>query len=807
MQRHASGRGGSAQASGFQRLRQLVRPLATASHGPLPRLLMLGWALLGLLAGAACQLLGHTASARALWVATALPTAAHLGHTLLASLRGGRLGVDVVALAAIAGAIVIGETATAAVIAVMVASGEALEAWAEGRATRAITDLVARAPRRATRIGPSGIEAIDVDAIHAGDLLLIRAGDTLPVDGVLEDASATLDQSALTGEPLPASFLRGAALCSGGVNAGAPFRLRARHRAADSTYAAIVRLTEQAAAGRAPLARLADRCALVFVGLTVLLAGGAWAATGEAVRALAVLVVATPCPLILAAPVALVAGIGRAARRGIVIKGGGALERLAGIRTLVFDKTGTLTPGRPQLAALDADPALGREAALRLAAALAQGSSHPVSAALVAAAAAQGLSLPTPATLEEVAGGGLHGTVERRALLLGSEGFLRQAGVPPGSSFGLDAAAAAAGLVAWLAVDGHMAAAFVLTDGVRPEAPRTIRQLRAAGLRRLVLLTGDRAAAAAAIGRALRLDAVLADCSPAQKIAAVRAEAAAGPTAMVGDGVNDAPALAAADVGIAMGAAGAAAAAEAGDVVLLVDRVDRVAEAVLIAQRSRRIALGAIGLGMGASVAAMAIAAAGYLAPLGGALLQEFIDILAILFALSALRPGRRERLPAALPAAAGLAERSTEHVELRRLAEAIRVAGEAIGDDPSALPLLVTLEERLRRSLLPHQQAEERALYPAAALMLGGQDPMAPLIRMHAEIEALVERLAALRRLAQQRQEWPSAALRRTLFALEALLSVHLGAEEEVLAGLESDTSRSQDTDLDQRAATHALF
>jgi len=573
------------------------------------------------------------------------------------------------------------------------------------------------------------------------------------------------------------------------MNTGSAFHLRAQHGAAESTYAAIIRLTQQAVAARAPMARLADQWALAFVGLTALIAGGAGLASGEAVRALAVLVVATPCPLILAAPVALVAGIGRAAQRGIVMKGGGSLERLANTRTMLFDKTGTLTPGRPQLAALDADPALGRDTALRLAAALAQGSSHPVSAALVAAARAQALALPCPGPVEEVPGGGLRGMVEEQAVLLGSESFLQQEGIACDSAFGVDARVATAGLVAWLAVGGHVAAAFVLTDAMRAEAPRTIRQLRALGVRRIVLVTGDRGAAALAIGQALRLDAVLADQTPAQKIAAVRAEAAMAPAAMVGDGVNDAPALAAASVGIAMGAAGSAAATEAGDVVLLVDRVDRVVEALAIAQRSRRVALLAIALGMGASLLAMMVAAAGFLAPFAGALVQEIIDVLAILLGLLALRPGREERIATTLPVGAGLTERTAEHAELRRLAEAIRAAGEAVGPTTAVLPQIQALEERLRSSLLPHQQAEERLLYPAAARLLGGRDPMAPLIRMHAEIEALGERLAALRRLAEQRQDWSLYApeLRRTLFALEVLLRVHLAAEEEVLAGLEA--------------------
>jgi len=756
------------------------------------RYLLLGWVLAGLALGIALHLLGRPEAAWA-WAAAALPVAAHVGLGVLRSLAGGRLGVDSIALLAIVGAAALGEEAAAAVIALMVAGGEALEAWAEGRATGALTELMARAPRSAARIEGDAVAEIAVAAIRPGDLLLVRPGETVPADGTLED-SATLDESALTGEPLPVALAPGAALRSGAVNAGPAFRLRAARDAASSTYAAILRLAATAAADRAPLARLADRWAVGFVAVTAILAGGAWLVTGDPVRALAVLVVATPCPLILAAPVALVAGIGRAARRGIVVKGGGALERLARLRTVVFDKTGTLTPGRPRLAALDADPALGREPALRLAAALAQGSTHPVSLALVAAAHARGLDLPLPESVAEVPGGGVTGRVKGHALLLGAEGFLQSAGIHPAAGFAVAAqVSAAAGSVAWLAMDGHAVAAFVMADGLRQDAPRLVRRLRGMGVRRIVLLTGDRAAAAAPIGRALRLDAVLADRSPAEKIAAVQAESARALTAMVGDGVNDAPALAAADVGIAMGAHGTAAAAEAGDVVLVVDRVDRVAEAVAIARRARGIALQAIWIGMGLSGAAMLLAAAGHLTPLAGAIVQEAIDVAAILYALTALRPGPGESGRDTLPVEAGLAERHAEHAGLRQLADALREGAEAIGPAPGALPTLDGLEQRLRADLLPHQREEERALYPEAARHLGGLDPMAPLLRMHAEIETLAERVGVLLRLARDGGDWASVGpeLRRALFGLEALLRLHLTAEEEMLAGLSADPPR----------------
>ncbi|NBQ75792.1 MAG: heavy metal translocating P-type ATPase, partial [Acetobacteraceae bacterium] len=486
---------------------------------------------------------------------------------------------------------------------------------------------------------------------------------------------------------------------------------------------------------------------------------------------------------ILAAPIALIAGIGRAARRGIVVKGGAALERLARIRTVIFDKTGTLTPGRPRLAGIEADGALGRDAALRLAAALAQASTHPVSVALVAAARARGFDLPVPEAVEETPGGGLSGQVNGKALTLGSEGFLLGREMGPENGLFAAALVSAAGSVAWLAVEGRAAAAFIMADGLREEAPRAVRALRQLGIERIVMVTGDRAAAATPIAAALRLDAMLADRDPAGKLTALKAER--GPVAMVGDGVNDAPVLAAADVGIAMGAHGTAAAAEAGDVVLLADRLDRTAEAIAIARRARRIALQAILLGMGLSLLAMMAAAFGWLSPLAGALLQEGIDVAAILYALRALLPG--DGAVARLSEEAGLAARVAEHAGLRDLAEALRGAGENLDDRPAQLETLRALERRLRDELLPHQAAEESALYPEAAARLGGQDPLGVLLRMHTEIEGLAARFSALLPLAETPGGFAEVApaIRRTLFALEALLALHLTAEEEALAGL----------------------
>jgi len=745
------------------------------------RFALLAWVAFGLVSGVGFLLAGLTLQARFAFALGAVPVAGRLGLALLRSLRGGRLGVDSVALAAILAALWLGEYATAAVIALMVAGGEALEAWAEAKARTALTALLERAPRHAARIEGGQVVEIGVAQVAPGDLLLLRQGETLAADGVLEDEAASLDLAALTGESVPQSLHRGDAARSGAINQGEPVRIRATATADRSGLAAILRLTQAAREDRAPMVRLADAWALGFVVATALLCLGAWALSGDPRRALAVLVVATPCPLILAAPIALMAGIGRAAGRGIVVKGGGALERLARVRTVLFDKTGTLTHGSPLLAGIEALADPGSAEALRIAGSLASASTHPVAAALARGARARGVALVPPKAVEERAGGGMRGRVGGQEVGLGGESFLRGLGLAPPPGLG---SVDSAGLVSWLVVEGRVVAAFLLVDSLRPEAGLAIRRLRAIGIGRIGVLSGDRRAPVEAVARALRLDLVQAEASPEGKIETVRAEAAKAPTAMVGDGVNDAPALASADVGIAMGETGTAAAAEAGDVVLLVGRIDRVAEAVAIARQSRRVALQAIWVGMGLSCVAMGFAAAGYLTPLAGALVQEGIDVAAILFALTALRPGRDEHRPLVLAEASGLGQRTGEHAGLRdladRLAEAARDGGEP------AMARLGELEARLRDELLPHQRAEERLLFPAAARALGGGETLEPLVRMHAEIETRLDALRTLLRDASADPGKAAGELRRALAGLEAVLRLHLAAEEEVLARFE---------------------
>lgn len=597
--------------------------------------LLLGIALAGLLAGLGLHFGKRADLAQALWFAGVVPVLAALVLEILRSLARGEVGLDIVAALSMSAALTFGETLAAAVVAVMYSGGTFLESFAEGRARREMRDLLSRVPRTAARHRNGGLEEVPLTGIVPGDRLLIRQGDVVPVDGRIASASAFLDTSALTGESLPVRLDRGAEAMSGSTNAGDAFDLEATHEAKDSTYAGIVRLVEEAQASKAPMARLADRWSLGFLAVTIAIAFSAWWFTGDPIRAVAVLVVATPCPLILAVPVALVAGLSRAAHFGVLVKGAKPLEAMARIRTLILDKTGTLTDGRPQIVSIDSHGGMGADDILRFAAALDQASKHPVAQAIVAAAKDRGLPLPIPEDVAEIPGEGVIGFIDGRQVIVGGEGFVAGR---VGRISGDHPELAAGSVMVAVAVDGRMAGHLVMSDPLREGTAAMLAGLRRQGVARILLATGDRAEVALRVTDGLGLDGIRAGLTPDEKVLLVLSERKNGPVMMVGDGVNDAPALAAADVGIAMGARGAAASAEAADAVLLVDRVDRIAPGIEIARRSRRIALESVVAGIGLSVLGMVAAACGYLTPVQGALLQEAIDVAVILNALRALR-------------------------------------------------------------------------------------------------------------------------------------------------------------------------
>jgi heavy metal translocating P-type ATPase len=582
------------------------------------------------------------ASPDAIWTAATLPVVATLAISILRDFWIGRIGVDAIALVSMSAALLLGQALAAVVVAIMYAGGTVLEDFARGRAERNLRALTDRAPRVAHRTSAQSTETVPIEQVAVGDELLVRAGELLPVDGILIDASAVLDESTVTGEPLPKRRGAGDALRSGTVNAGEAFVMRASAIADNSTYAAIVRMVAAAQTAKAPFIRIADRFALLLLPITLLLAGIAWYLSEDPIRALAVLVVATPCPLILAAPVAFIGGVSRAARAGILMKGSAALEALAQIRTAIFDKTGTLTLGGAELLEIEVAPGRQADELLRLLASLELASHHVLADSIVRIARHKTLMLSQPRDVREHRGEGLKGQVDHmsvaagsRQLVLGNEPLPRWA--ESGENRYLDAQV----LRVFLTIDDRLAGILTFGDAVRQDAVDTVRALRSAGITRIVMLTGDDGRAAEKVSASLKLDAVFADATPADKVGTVEAEKATAPTMMVGDGINDAPALAAATVGIALGARGGTASSEAADVVVLTDSLRPVVEALRIATRTRAIALQSIIVGLALSGAAMIAAAMGHLTPVAGALLQEGIDVAVILNALRALGEGR----------------------------------------------------------------------------------------------------------------------------------------------------------------------
>jgi heavy metal translocating P-type ATPase len=745
--------------------------------------ILLGVAITLLAAGGVLYLSGAESVARAVWgVDTAIGIVPACWWVIDAA-RHRRLGVDALAVLALVGTLVIGEHLAGAVITVMLASGRALEARAAGRARRELRSILERAPRVVHRCEAGALTAPLIGDVQRGDLLLVEPGEVVPVDGLLESDAAVLDESALTGEPLPVTHATGDAVRSGVVNAGGPFNLRATTTAAESTYAGIVRLVSEAEASSAPFVRLADRYAGVFLALALAIASLAWAISGDLERAVAVLVVATPCPLILAAPIAIVSGLARAARRGVVVKGGGALDKLAAGEILLFDKTGTITTGHPCVTDILPAGDMTADDVLQYAASLDQVSPHVLAAAVVRAAHARDLTLALPDEVEEVPGHGVRGTVEGHPVAVGKADW---AYVGSRSSWARSVRRRAevdGALTIFVAVDGAPVGALLLDDPVRPDAARTMRQLRRDGIRRIVMVTGDREENAQTVGAVIAVDDVLADRTPAEKVDAVRLEQRNGHTIMVGDGINDAPALALADVGVAVGARGATASSEAADIVLTVDRLDRLGEAVVIARRSRRIAVQSVVAGVGLSLAAMVFAALGYLPPVWGALLQEVIDVAVILNALRALRDTTSASRLSAQETA--LARRfGAEHTILRPDLGRIRdVADQLDAARPAeSLAAARDVHRFLVDELEPHEQAEDHDLYPMLTRVLGGNDPTATMSRAHVEISHLIRRLGRV--LDDLEPEGLDAdditELRRLLYGLHAILQLHFAQEDE---------------------------
>ena len=590
--------------------------------------------VVGLVAGA-LAFGGVEPGARWLISLYALGIASFEGVRMVRGLLAKQFGLDVLAVTAIVSTVVVGEYWASLVIVLMLTGGEALEVAAAGRAQRELRALLDRVPQQAHRLEANGaVVDVAADEVRVGDRLLVRPAEIVPVDAELASARASFDESSLTGESLPVDKVAGEGVLSGSVNGSGAVEIVATAPAADSQYQRIVALVREAADSKAPLVRLADRYALPFTAVSLGIAGLAWALSGDPVRFAEVLVVATPCPLLIAAPVAFMGGMSSAAKQGIVMKSAGSLEKLARARTAAFDKTGTLTAGRPEVVAVNAEPGLEPDELLRLVSSAEQYSSHVLAAAITQAAIDRGAALSPADDAREVATFGVVATIDGRPVVVGKSTFVAEH-APDLAPWPSESGEA----VVYAAVDGRFAGSIVLRDEVRSDAPATLEALRSLGVERVLMVTGDVESTAGPIARALGITELHAECLPGDKVRIVQ-QAQPRPVMMVGDGVNDAPVLAVSDIGIAMGAKGSTAASESADVVILIDDLARVARAVAIGQRTVRIALQSIWLGIAISIGLMLVAAVGLLPAIIGAALQEVVDLVAILGALRAVRAG-----------------------------------------------------------------------------------------------------------------------------------------------------------------------
>ena len=596
------------------------------------------------------------AAAAAPWVATAFGALIALRSTwsMIRSLRQGTWGIDILAVAAIVSTLLLGDYWAALVVVLMLTGGEALEDFAAHRARSELHALLARAPRQAHRETSPGVTVdVPIDDVQPGDLLEVRPGEAVPVDGMVLGDGSFFDESSLTGESLPVWRDAGETVMSGAVTGGGLVRLRATATAADSQYQTIISLVAAAADSKAPFVRLADRVAIPFTLVAFGIAALAWAFSGEPSRFAEVLVVATPCPLLIAAPVAFIAGMSRSARIGVIVKGGGVIEQLARVVTVAMDKTGTITRGAPEVTRIEAVGGADEVTVLRRAASLEGDSSHVLAQAIVSAAESRGIAVPVAGRSEEVVAQGIRGLVEGVESAAGKLSFVAPDARPEWEAL------APGETAVHVASGGSLLGRIVLTDSIRPEAAETLRELRDLGVTRVIMVSGDARETSERIGELVGVDEVHAGLLPADKVARV-AELSPRPVMMVGDGVNDAPVLAAADVGVAMGARGATAASESAGAVVLVEDLGRIPDVIRLSRRTLRIARQSIGLGIGLSTIFMVVAALGFLPAILGAAIQEGIDVVAILNGLraglagrnGAGRPGRPARRAVTAPPA-----------------------------------------------------------------------------------------------------------------------------------------------------------
>ncbi len=551
---------------------------------------------------------------------------------MLDDIRSGKYGIDILAATAIIASVILGEYWAAMVVVLMLTGGEALEDFAHHRAQSELDELLKHAPQKAHVIRKGKTLSLPVSQIKVGDKLLIKPGELVPADAIVIEGTANFDEASLTGESLPQAKQVDDQLLSGAINLDGAITAKATATAEQSQYQQIVKLVRSAVASQAPFVRLADRYSIPFTLIAYALAIGVWVISGDPIRFLEVIVVATPCPLLLAAPIALISGMARSSRYGIIVKTGGALERLAEVQTMAFDKTGTLTRGELAVDSVMAFGSFTKDEVLRIAANLEQGSNHIIAQAIIDAAKLKKLKLQKLKRVQEVSGLGLKAIIKNQEVLVGRLRFIEENGISMPARFQQPSSQHS---LVYVAAHGKLAGIIALKDELRPEAKTTIDKLRDLGIKEIIMVTGDNAVTAQTIAKQLKIGHVHADALPVDKLRVLH-EVKHHPVAFVGDGVNDAPILAGADIGIALGARGSTAASESADMVIMQDNVSRVATATIIAKRTFQIARQSILVGIGLSLGLMAIFATGKFTPLTGAIVQEVVDVVVIFNALRA---------------------------------------------------------------------------------------------------------------------------------------------------------------------------
>ncbi len=589
-------------------------------------------AVIAVITGLVLEITKQHTAAHWLLGTVAIVEALPLLWDMVQEVRAGAYGIDILAVTAIVVSVLLGQYWAAIVVVLMLTGGESLEDYAERRAQSELNSLLAHAPQQANVLRKGKVQRVPVSELRTGDKVVIKPGELVPVDAVIIGGAASFDESSLTGESLPQPRQLNDQLMSGAVNLDGEVTARATASAEDSQYQQIIKLVRGAAGSQAPFVRLAERYSLPFTLTAFAIASAVWIVSGHAIRFLEVIIVATPCPLLLAAPIALISGMARASRYGIIVKTGSALERLAEARTFAFDKTGTLTRGELVVDKVTAYNTFTKEAILKLAGSLEQSSNHVVAAAIVSGARAQQIKLAKAKHVREVSGRGVQASLQGQSVIVGRHSLLEENGVTMPVGFkrsGVNQTAV------YVAVDDKLAGVITFKDEVRPEAAAMLHRLKALGVKETLMVTGDNAVTAQVVAKQLGISNVHAEALPADKLHVI-SDAKHRPLVFVGDGVNDAPVLSGADVGIALGARGSTAASESADLVVMTDDVSRVATAYEIARRTFAIARQSIFAGIGLSILLMLVFATGKFPPLAGAILQEVVDVIVIFNALRA---------------------------------------------------------------------------------------------------------------------------------------------------------------------------